>query len=181
MSEVKFTEESFKSPAFKLFAGFMGYFIAVVVVLIVGIMAAILYKDFTHLGRAGAVITVIAITMAYKDFCLNLKNLAFDDAVKLLGKDEIYRLWAESFVSKYRDRLEEHYPDFSVENAMGLIEEINFLSGGEYENKDQYLVKWLSELMNTISRKLRDWEFKLLLLGTFLWAFSDLINILLGW
>ncbi|GLR77128.1 hypothetical protein GCM10007855_40030 [Aliivibrio sifiae] len=181
MSKIEITEETLRLPAFKIMISFMFYIVAVGAVLVAGVATAIVFKDFAHLGRAGAVITLIAISMAYKDFCLNLKNLSFNEAAKLFGKNELYKIWAESFVKKYRVRLKELYPKFSVKNAFELIEEINYISAGEFKTKEQYLAKWLEEMLNIWSRNLRVWEFRILFLGTLLWAFSDLINKLLGW
>ena len=58
------------SPVFKFFLEFMTYIVAATLTLIIGFVAAIVFKDFTHLGRAGALVTLIAISMAYKDFYL---------------------------------------------------------------------------------------------------------------
>ena len=78
------------SPVFNFFIEFVAYIITAAVVLIVGFVVAILLKDFTHLGRAGAVVTLIAITMAYKDFYLDLRNMSFEETIKFIGKEKLF-------------------------------------------------------------------------------------------
>jgi hypothetical protein len=181
MSKNEISEKLLGLPAAKLMLGFIFYVAAAILAFVIGIIISIVLKDFTHLARAGAVITIIAISMAYKDFCLNLKNLKLEEVAAVIGKEEIFNLWATSFVHKKRAHLEENHPGFDADRALGLIEEIKYLSAGEFDSKDDFLKGWLAEMFDIWSRKLREWEFKTLLAGTLLWAFSDLLNIILGW
>lgn len=171
------------SPVFNFFIEFIVYIITAVLVLIVGFVTAILFKDFTHLGRAGAFVTLIAITMAYKDFCLDLRNMSFEEMIKFIGKEKLFDIWASSFVHKKRNELERIKPGFNEKDAIEILDSLKNYEDGELAgfDKEGFIKAWLKEMFDIWSKKLRGWEFTMLKIGTLLWAFSDLINIPLGW
>lgn len=153
------------------------------VVLVIGVVISIAAEDFTHLGRAGALLTLIAISMAYKDFYLDLKNMTFEETVKFVGKERLFEMWASGFVHKKKKELEGVKPGFTEKDALEWLENIKHISDSDFEylDKDEFIKAWLKELFLIWSRKLRGWEFTMLKIGTVLWAFSDLINIPFGW
>lgn len=171
------------SPVFNFFIEFLAYIITAAVVLIVGFVVAILLKDFTHLGRAGAVVTLIAITMAYKDFYLDLRNMSFEETIKFIGKEKLFEIWASSLVHKKKNELESIKPGFNEKDAIEILESLKNYKDGELAglDKEGFIKAWLKEMFDIWSKNLRRWEFTMLKIGTMLWAFSDLINIPLGW
>ncbi|RCW94625.1 hypothetical protein [Marinomonas foliarum] len=171
------------SPVFSFFLEFIAYIIAAGLVLVVGFVVAIVFKDFTHLGRAGALVTLIAISMAYKDFYLDLRNMSFEETVKFIGKEKLFEIWASSFVHKKKAELEKIKPGFNEKDAIEFLESLKNYNGAELEglDKEGFIKAWLKEMFDVWSKKLRGWEFMMLIIGTVLWAFSDLINIPLGW
>lgn len=173
-------KETYDSPFFIFFFQFITYIIATIVVLIVGVFSALYFKDFVHLGRAGAVITLIAIGMAYKDFYLDLRNMSFDEMISLFGKEKIFEIWVHGFVHKKHKELEKLKPGFTKEDALDLLNKIK-LDGYEKPDPDKFIQEWVKEMFAVWSKKLRAMEFRILQLGTLLWAFSDLINRPLGW
>ena len=173
--------EKLDSPVMGFFLDFISYIILAVITFIIGFATSVYFQDFTHLGRAGAIISLMAISMAYKDFYLDLKNMSFEDAVEFIGKDKLFEIWSSSFVHKKRDLLEIIKPNFSEADALKLLDNIKDGSKGEFEGKDEFLEAWLKEMFRIWSKKLRGWEFTMLKIGTVLWAFSDLINNPLGW
>lgn len=179
-NELKIDQDS---PVFTFIVEFIVYVIAAVLVLIVGIVVALVSKDFTHLGRAGALLTLIAISMAYKDFYLDLKNMSFEESVKFLGKESLFEIWASGFVHKKKKKLESIKPGFNEKDALEFLEKLKDIdvAGLEGLDKDTYLKAWLKELFGIWSRRIRRWEFTMLKIGTILWAFSDLLNIPFGW
>ena len=46
------------------FVEFIVYIVSAILVLVIGVVISIAAEDFTHLGRAGALLTLIAISMA---------------------------------------------------------------------------------------------------------------------
>lgn len=183
MSDKDIWELDKSSPVFNFFLEFIVYIIAAGFMLVIGFVIAIVFKDFTHLGRAGAVITLIAISMAYKDFHLDLRNMSFEETVQFLGKEKLFEIWASSFVHKKKNELERINPDFSEKDAIEFLENLKDYEVCELEglDKDGFIKVWLKEMFDIWSKKLRGWEFTMLKIGTVLWAFSDLINIPLGW
>ncbi|MFI8622027.1 hypothetical protein ACIGBN_13820 [Marinomonas sp. NPDC078689] len=171
------------SPVFNFFIEFIAYIIAASLVLVIGFVVAVVFKDFTHLGRAGAVVTLIAISMAYKDFYLDLRNMSFEETVKFLGKEKLFEIWASGFVHKKKDELESIKPGFNEKDAIEFLENLKDYESGELEglDKEGFIKAWLKEMFDIWSKKLRGWEFTMLKTGTVLWAFSDLINIPFGW
>lgn len=171
------------SPVLTFFVEFIIYIVAATIVLIIGIVIAILFKDFTHLGRAGALITLIAISMAYRDFYLDLKNMSFEETIKFVGKEKLFEIWASGFVHKKRKELESIKPGFSEKDALTILENLQNYNGGKLDglDKDGFIEAWLKEILAIWSKKLREWEFTMLKIGTLLWAFSDLMNIPLKW
>ena len=171
------------SPVFKFFLEFMTYIVAATLTLIIGLVAAIVFKDFTHLGRAGALVTLIAISMAYKDFYLDLRNMSFQETVKFLGNEKLFELWAVSFIHKKKKELESIKPGFDENDALEFLENLKNQKEGRLAglDKEEFIEDWLKEMFEIWSKKLRGWEFLMLKLGTVLWAFSDLVNIPLGW
>jgi len=174
-------EEKSISPVKQLFSEFITYFISATVVFIIGLIFSILLSDFTNLGRAGAIITLIAISMAYKDFYLDIKNMTYDESVKFIGEERLFKIWASGFVYKKKDELEKMKPGFSEIDALDFIENIKEISNNEFNGKEDFIKQWLKEMLNTWSITLRIWEFRMLITGTILWAFSDLLNNLFGW
>jgi len=168
------------TPLINYLFEFIAYIILAVIVFILGISSSIYFEDFTHLGRSGALITLIAISMAYQDFHLDLKNMKFEDAVKTFSKDSLFEIWSTSFVKKKKNELETIKPGFSPADALEVLDKLDDLSEEEL-NKDGYIKLWLEEMFNSWSKVLRDLEFKMLMVGTILWAFSDLINNIFGW
>ena len=169
-----------KTPLINYFFEFIVYIILAVIVFILGVSSSIYLSDFTHLGRAGALITLIAISMAYQDFHLDLKNMKFEDAVNTFSKDTLFELWSTSFVKKKKDELEQIKPGFSPADALEVLNNFDDFTEDEL-NKDGYIKLWLEEMFDSWSKALRELEFKMLMIGTVLWAFSDLINNLFGW
>jgi len=171
------------SPVFQFFLEFITYIVAAVLVFLIGFVTSIVFNDFTHLGRAGAVITLLAISMAYKDFYLDLKNMSFDETVKFLGKEKLFEIWAVSFIHKKKNELERIKPGFNEKDAMEFLENLKKQDNDKLSRlgKDGFIEAWLTEILGTWSKKLRGWEFTMLKIGTVLWAFSDLINLPLGW
>lgn len=171
------------SPVFNFLIEFITYIIAAILVLVAGFVVAILFKDFAHLGRAGAVITLIAISMAYKDFYLDLRSMNLEETAKFLGKEKLFEIWASSFIRKKKDELESIKPGFSEKDALDFLDNLKAYKSGELEglDKEGFIKAWLKELFNIWSKKLREWEFTMLKTGTALWAFSDLLNIPLEW
>ncbi|MBQ4860114.1 hypothetical protein J8L98_00225 [Pseudoalteromonas sp. MMG013] len=171
------------SPVFNFFIEFVAYIITAIVVLVVGFIAAILFKDFTHLGRAGAVVTLIAIAMAYKDFYLDLRNMSFEETIKFIGKEKLFEIWASGFVHKKKNELKSIKPGFSEKDALDILESLKNYKNGELAglDKEGFIKAWLKDMFNIWSKNLRGLEFTMLKIGTVLWAFSDLINIPLGW
>lgn len=171
------------SSVFIFFMEFVTYIITAVVVLVIGFLVAILLKDFTHLGRAGAVVTLIAITMAYKDFYLDLRNMSFEETIKFIGKEKLFEIWASSFVHKKKNELESIKPGFNEKDAIEILESLKNYRDGELAglDKEGFIKAWLKEMFDIWSKNLRGWEFTMLKIGTVLWAFSNLINIPLGW
>ncbi|WP_394181786.1 hypothetical protein [Marinomonas posidonica] len=172
-----FDENSF---AFNFFLQFIIYIICAVLTFLTGLIVSILCGDFTHLGRAGAVITLLAISMAYRDFYVDLRNMSFEEVVKFLGKEKLFEMWASSFIHKKKDRLEKIKPGFNEKDALEFLDKMNSVDGLNKYGEDAFIKAWLKEMLDIWSKKLRGWEFKMLGLGTFLWAFSDLINNFLG-
>ncbi len=169
-----------ESPVFNFFLEFIVYIFVAVVVFILGLAASMLFNDFTHLGRAGALITLIAISMAYRDFYLDLKSMSIDETIKFLGNEKLFQLWAVSFVHKKKKELEQLKPGFNEADAIEFINSLK-ANGNSELDKDTFMTSWLTEMFDIWSRKLRKWEFTMLKIGTVLWAFSDLINKPLGW
>ena len=179
MLDIKRTSK-LDSPVAKFFLAFIAYIITAVIVFVAGLSSSIVFEDFTHLGRAGAMITIIAISMAYKDFHLNFKNMSFEEAAKFLGKEQLFEIWSKSFVHKKRDELQKIKPGFNEADAIEFLNNLENISEDSL-NKDQFIKSWLEEMFDIWSKKLRGWEFNMLKIGTVLWAFSDLLNKPLGW
>ncbi len=168
------------TPLVNFFIEFITYIILAVIVFVIGLSFSIVFEDFTHLGRAGAIITLLAISMAYKDFYLDLKSMDFEDARKFVGKEKLFDIWASSFVHKKQYELKKIKPGFTKSEALNFLNNLGELSEGKL-NQDQFIKSWLQEMFNIWSRKLREWEFNMLKIGTILWAFADLLNTPFGW
>ena len=106
--------------------------------------------------------------------------MKFEDAVKTFSKDTLFEIWSTSFVKKKKNELDNIKPGFSPADALEVLNKLDGLSEDEL-NKDGYIKLWLEEMFNSWSKVLREFEFKMLMVGTILWAFSDLINNILGW
>ncbi|MEP1385723.1 MAG: hypothetical protein ABJK64_18235 [Paraglaciecola sp.] len=172
--------DQLNSPIAEFYLEFLAYVIAAILVFALGVVASVVFSDFNHLARAGALITLIAISMAYKDFHLDLKNMSFEEASKFLGKDRLFESWSKSFVHKKREELEKIKPGFNEVDALKVIDQIGEVTY-EYLNKDEFIKDWLQEMFRLWSKDLRKLEFTIIKIGTILWAFSDLINSVLGW
>ena len=84
---------------------------------------------------------------------------------------------------KKKNELESIKPGFNEKDAIEILESLKNYKDGELAglDKEGFIKAWLKEMFDIWSKKLRGWEFTMLKIGTMLWAFSDLINIPLGW
>jgi hypothetical protein len=177
MSEKKLNLDT---PLITHISQFIAFIILAVIVFFLGLIISIYFSDFTHLGRSGAIITLIAISMAYQDFHLDIKNMKFEDAIKTFSNDSLFELWSKSFVSKNKAELDAIKPGYDAADALEFLDQLCNLTEDKINN-DDFIKAWLKQMFNSWSKTLRNIEFKILIIGTILWAFSDLINNLFGW
>lgn len=168
-----------KNTAFYLFfEKFLIYSIVTILVFVFGATASIYFSDFTFLSRSGALITLVAIHMAYRDFSINISNLNPSEVVELFGKEKVLSFLLNSLAEKSITRIKNESGGYLSKSELEgrLLSMLQKLEESQIMSRDEYLEKRLKEILSLAGRELRLLELKLLGFGTLLWAFADLLN-----
>ncbi|EGR0072812.1 hypothetical protein BST50_21820 [Vibrio vulnificus] len=149
--------EAFKVPfRFKLIAWFL-----TVLICVVGIFSSVHWENWIHFARAGAVIVVLSLALE-----------------------------ASGYIDKYLDRLLNHVGDISLNLVLVQVRRNKHMYGLKGNESEEQLLqiarkensRRLTDIGNVAGtqfyKNLRKTEFTIATIGTIIWGFGDLLELL---